>query len=331
MQSGVPEALAVPALQWLTENNFTALAVLIVDPVALYGYGDISIVPILYIMQYMSPDVVLAFAGLHSVYFVDFHAVWEQWAAKYIKGTINTSTNITGIDRSGKYIKLSYANQGEKGPSHDSGWGWIAPWGYKDKDCWQPCSSLVLAFPPTLENLQAAGLDLTEDEHTVFGPVGVHNYYSSAVEFEGLPFGVSYIGASNISAAQPPPNDGQPVAALRLHENSNIVTWWSWGPYRVYQDISTAYDLLKTTLSRINKDPRNATAASAPVTDEDIYAFRKWDYFPHYDSQQLAQGYFAKFNALQGQKKTYYASGFNGFENVEWALRAGRDVADSYF
>lgn len=371
-KSGVPQELAVPAAQWFRENNFTAIPVAVTDPIALYGYGDINVTPMLYTFQYITPDVLTAFAGLHPVYLIDFHAVWEKFAAQNISGTINTSTNITKIDRSGKYIKVYYPNgdqdngqgngqgpwngpwngqgnyswggQGNGGggwgpPKWGSGWGsgwgkpnwgWMAPWKKTDKECWQPCSDLVLAFPPTLINLQMAGLDLTPEETTVFSPVGVQNYYSSAVNFSGLPLDVSYIAASNITAEEPPPNDGNPVAGLRLHPESTIVTWWSWGPYRQFQNIATAYDLLISSLSKINKDPRT-NETSIPVTPQDVRAFRQWDYFPRYDTQQLADDYYAKFNALQGTKQTYYASGFNDFENVEWALRAGQDIANSYF
>ena len=59
--------------------------------------------------------------------------------------------------------------------------------------------------------------------------------------------------------------------------------------------------------------------------------FRAWDYFPHFDKDQLDNGYYEKFNSLQGYMGTYYASGLNGFETVEFAVRAGKDVANSYF
>jgi hypothetical protein len=53
-------------------------------------------------------------------------------------------------------------------------------------------------------------------------------------------------------------------------------------------------------------------------------------YFPHFDRRELERGFYAKFNALQGQNNTYYASGLNGFEIVEFAIRAGRDVVDTF-
>lgn len=73
------------------------------------------------------------------------------------------------------------------------------------------------------------------------------------------------------------------------------------------------------------------TAASIAVTNAGIRAFKKWDYFPHYVTAQLKGKWCDKLNALQGQKNTCWASGLNGFESVEWAVRAGLDVADSYF
>lgn len=185
-----------------------------------------------------------------------------------------------------------------------------------------------MAFPPTVENLERAGLDLTEEEYNVFKDVGVHNYFSSAVEFE-LPFGVSYI-AQSANATVPPPNDGEPVAVLHLSEQSNVSTSWSWGPYREFESESSARDLLQSTLSKINKDPRNETEPAEPVCPDDIRAFRKWDYFPHFDSEPLRNDAYGKLDQLQGCTKTYWASGLQGMETVEWAIRAGQDVVDSY-
>lgn len=44
-QKGVPDEFTVAGAQWFRNNNFTALPILLVNPVALYGYGDINIVP----------------------------------------------------------------------------------------------------------------------------------------------------------------------------------------------------------------------------------------------------------------------------------------------
>jgi hypothetical protein len=247
------------------------------------------------------------------VYYIDFHKVWVEFAKKAAcKTQINLSHEVRCIDRSGENPVVKYTK-----PCDD-----FYEWGH------QVCSSIIMAFPPTIENLERAGLDLTKEENDVFKDVGVHNYFSSAVEFE-LPFGVSYIAESE-NPTVPPPNDGEPVAVLRLNEQSNVSTSWSWGPYKEFQSESSARELLKDTLSRINKDPRNETEPAEPVTDDDVKAFRKWDYFPHFDTEPLQNDAYGKLDELQGCKKTYWASGLQGMETVEWAIRAGKDVVNSY-
>ncbi|KAF2869651.1 hypothetical protein BDV95DRAFT_608490 [Massariosphaeria phaeospora] len=321
-KKGVPADLTVSGAEWFRKNNFTVLPLLLVNPLALYGYGDIREVPALYVLQYITPDILTAFIGQHNVYYTDFNKVWVEWAKKTLRKTpINLEHDIHRIDRSGRNPVLTYTKpNGNFSRSHSN-----SPrlWGH------QECSSLVLAFPPTLDNLQNVGLDLTQAEHNVFSKVGVHNYYSSAYKFD-MPFGVSYISSSP-SPFAPPPSDGQPVAVLRLNAKSDISTAWSWGPYRAFQSEAYARDLLQSTMSALNKDPRNATAPSRPLHDDDIRAFRKWDYFPHFDSEPLRNGVYDEFNALQGEGKAYWASGLNGMETVEWTIRGAAEVVDTHF
>lgn len=224
-----------------------------------------------------------------------------------------SKTSLILEDRSGSQPIVKYRNKNAR----------------YSRECQQKCSSVIIAFPPTLENLKKTGLDLTRSETEVFAAVGVNNYFSAAVKLN-VPYGVSFIAASS-SPSVPPPNVGEPVALLPLNPASQIATSWSWGPYRQFESKEEARELLKTTLSKINKDPRNVTAMSVPVSEIDIRAFRKWDYFPHFDSPELKNDWYGKFNALQGKEETFWASGLNGMELVEWAIRAGQDVVNSYF
>jgi hypothetical protein len=41
-------------------------------------------------------------------------------------------------------------------------------------------------------------------------------------------------------------------------------------------------------------------------------------YFPHVDPKSLADGWYDKFNDLQGKDHTYFTSGLNSFELVEY-------------
>lgn len=315
-KKGVPDNLTVSGEDWFKTNNFTILPQLLVNPLALYGYGDIRVVPALYILQYFTPDILTGFVGQHNVYYTDFHKIWVEWLKKKeCKVKINLSHEVRCIDRSGKNPVIKYT----------------APKPYSSFYRWgkQECDSLIFAFPPSITNLERAGLDLTEEEYDVFSEVDTHNYFSSAVEFE-LPFGVSYIANSSNSSV-PPPNIGEPVAVLRLSAASNVSTSWSWGPDNEYQSEASARDLLQTTMSKINKDPRNVTAQAQPLSSDEIRAFRKWDYFPHFGSEALRNGAYGYLNRIQGCNKSFWASGLNGMEIVEWAIRAGQDVVDTYY
>jgi len=215
----------------------------------------------------------------------------------------------------------------------------------------QKCSKLVLAFPPVLHALAAANFDIDDDEKKIFAPVGIINYWSGAIRV-ATPYGDIFSGflhetflgiidkiidglGGHISFGDYipwlPKAAGEPVAFLRIFNESDIATTWSWGKYKSDQTLDDARSLLKEVMSKINKDPEDPNAKPRPITDADVRDFRQWDYFPHFDRKQLEQGFYAKFNALQGHKNTYYASGLNGFETVEFAIRAGQDVVDSYF
>lgn len=197
--------------------------------------------------------------------------------------------------------------------------------------------------------LEAANLDISNNEKAVFSPVGIIKYWSGAVRVatpDGIDF-ASYLretalgviekifGTKFLSIAEfipwLPKAAGEPVALLRLFNQSDIATTYSWGKYRSKQTLAQAKVLLKQVISKINKDPRDPNAVPTPITDDDVKEFLEWDYFPHFDEPQLKQGYYTKLSALQGEKDTYYASGLNGFETVEYAIRAGIDVVDTYF
>jgi hypothetical protein len=127
-----------------------------------------------------------------------------------------------------------------------------------------------------------------------------------------------------------PKGAGEPVAYLRIFNKSNIATTWSWGKYKSDQTLAAAKSLQKEVISKFNKDPEDPNAKPIPITDADVRDFREWDYFLHFDWRELERGFYAKFNTLQGHKNTYYVSGLNGFETVEFAIRAGRGGVDTF-
>lgn len=186
-----------------------------------------------------------------------------------------------------------------------------------------------MAFPPTVPALEDSGLHLTEGERQIFTRVGTNSFYSGAVRLK-IPHAMTFSVAS-AHPMLPPDATGEPVVAVKLHQGLDLAITGSWGPFRGNVTKGEAYSLLKSSLSKINMDPRDEASVAVPITDDDILAFQQNEYFPHFDEEALAMGYYERFEKLQGQSKTYYASGFNMFELVEYAIRAGQDVVRTHF
>lgn len=157
----------------------------------------------------------------------------------------------------------------------------------------------------------------------------MHNYFSSAVNMSQLLDGTSF-WPKKVDPATPVDAEGQPVFFQIIHPSSHVANVWSWDKDGK-PDAAKVEKLLVETLSKFNKDPASEDEVSKPVTKKDIVGFSgEVDYFPHISSGPLADGWYDRFNEMQGKSRTYYASGLNGFEIVEFPLRAGKDIAESY-
>ncbi|KAF7378376.1 Amine oxidase, flavin-containing superfamily [Mycena sanguinolenta] len=207
----LPSALTLTTEAWLENNGFEVLPVLFNLGMFVYGYGDPRETPVLYMMQLFTPSILYAFIGQGSENLIDFHEVMVQYA-ETISSPIYLDTNITSIDRSGAQPLITYSVNGAASQT-------------------QPCTSLILAFPPTVELLEAANLELTAAEEDLFSSVQLTNYWSSAVSMEIPVTQIWYVNSS--SPAVPPAPEAQPVGFIRLFNESNVVTIWSWGAANV--------------------------------------------------------------------------------------------------
>jgi len=130
----------------------------------------------------------------------------------------------------------------------------------------------------------------------------------------------------------------EPVLGTRIFPGSDVVSTYSWGPFqpsgRSNVSLEQARKLLLETFSAVDFSTAQTNATSnspVPVTDGDVREFRVWDYFPRFQSGDLANGIYEEYNALQGQSKTYWISALNGFESVEFAVRAGKEIVATFF
>lgn len=190
---------------------------------------------------------------------------------------------------------------------------------------------MILAFPPTLAALSEANLQLTPEETDIFSQVVTNSYFASAVKMSSLSHNVS-LRQELPGPTTPYDGEGRPVYIRRVHEDGDILSVWSVDRIGQPDSVEVARELLPEVLSRVNKNVSDPAAEGKRVANRDVLAFSgQVDYFPHVGTVDLLDGWYEKYNGLQGETHTYYTSGLNQFEFVEYAVRAATDLVDAYF
>ncbi|KAL5333682.1 hypothetical protein BJX70DRAFT_403352 [Aspergillus crustosus] len=272
---GITPELTVPAAEWLARNGYQTLQAAFMQSMVAYGYGDYRQVPIVYMLQYLTPSVLMTLLKVHQgsmIEIADFHRALQIFAddpspekSIWIRPSRKSQlTQGSSTDRTGESPLITYYTTSDSMPKTQS------------------CADLILAFPPTFSSFQNTGLDLSSEEREVFTPVGTHSFHSAAIRLS-TPHAMTF-AAATAHPGVPSDATGDPVVFTKLHIDLDIAIASSWGRYRGSLTRDEAYARLKRTLSAFNKDPRDAGVAAVTVSDEDVLAFQENGYFPHYDS-----------------------------------------------
>lgn len=161
-------------------------------------------------------------------------------------------------------------------------------------------------------------MPLSSAESTVFSKLSTTPYWSFAVASR-LPNASRY-------TQQPFKPLGEPVTFLHVADNSSITLGYQWGKI---PSVDEAKQLVTKTLSAVQS---GAGLTPPVIKEEDIRAIRNWTYFPHFPTHALQSGdMYGAFNKLQGDQSTFFASGLNGFETIEFAIRSAQDLVKSFF
>ncbi|KAL3441424.1 hypothetical protein BJX65DRAFT_254918 [Aspergillus insuetus] len=302
----VPDELTVSTTEWFEEQKYPLLHATLMSSLIAWGYGDVDELPIFYTLSIFTP------ASLTGTRLrVDFHEVFQRWSRQLTRSEIHLGSRVEHIDRSEETITIHYFSP-KNGPSE------------------HPCSDLVLAFPPTLSSLETSGLTLSPAEEAVFSAVRTTNYFSAAVRLDTPP--LSFFQIATETPYSSPEVAGQPVSVEGQYNTSDISLLYALASHS--QSVEEVAEVTLQTLSRINGDPANDSQeeGTTPVTDRDIKAFRHHPYyFPHFGAEALRGGLYDLFNELQGANRTYFTSGLNRVEHVEYVVVAAREVVQRYF
>ena len=97
-------------------------------------------------------------------------------------------------------------------------------------------------------------------------------------------------------------------------------------------DISIFYQMLDKDISEAGaKKALTEDLALSGIKINKILAQKSWSYFPHVRQMDLDAGFYARLDALQGHRGTYYAGGMLNFETVEHTASHAEYLVKRFF
>ncbi|KXN73878.1 hypothetical protein CONCODRAFT_3117 [Conidiobolus coronatus NRRL 28638] len=171
----------------------------------------------------------------------------------------------------------------------------------------QLCSNIVLAFPPHTKDVKNLVPDLSEEE-----------------KITNLPYTGFYFSA--LLPPQNPPymGDGIPMVFYNQTNEAFVSYHWIEGEYdtRPTDEESKMFEnRVKSLFQKINPGPGSELALHA----------KSWTYFPHVTVESLKNGFYKKFDEIQGKKGLYYATPLLGFEIMESTITSAEYLAEKFF
>ena len=285
-----PSELHQPVATWLKEMKLEPLAEIVLFVMTVQGYGRLDQVAAAYFVKFQGfrnwVSNVLHNVGIVHYWprvFTDgFQDLWERVAAKV--GNVQLSNEIESIRRDyepdGEVIGVEIKVKGKK-PQ------------YFDK--------LILTCPHDLATLGAMGLDIDEQEKSLFSKIRFNTFVTTACRVEGIPTGV--VGTI------PLPSVLDYTGYIKVYADCDVVIFYSLALEPnpdledIYQRIVKSVEALPNTLGQ------------QPKVIEKVKQ-QAWQYFPHPSISDMAAGYFDQLRALQGYRQTYYAGSLLEMETV---------------
>jgi hypothetical protein len=170
---------------------------------------------------------------------------------------------------------------------------------------------LILACP--LDDALAF-LDATRAEVALFERVRYADYFVLGACVDGLPRFDRY---TFLRENMTPSSAGRPMVVYRRWSTSNVVFFYGFahGP-------------------NWEHDARREVAAYLRDLGGwmgDVIALRRWRYFPHVETDDIAGGYYRRLEALQGQNRTLYCGEILAFAAVETVVEYARVLMHRHF
>ena len=170
-----------------------------------------------------------------------------------------------------------------------------------------PFDHLIIATPA---DSAVKFMDSTDEEKELFGSIKWLRIWQAAAQVEGLP--TAMINDAYCSKAA----SGRTVGWFGYRRDVQ------WGYFFGYVGDNTVEQLTH----KLEEDIRDTGGnLLGPIR------LKCWNYFPHYNSNDLAAGYHRRVEGLQGQRSTFYTGESIDPFGIERAARHAQDLVRKYF
>lgn len=314
--SAHPE-LCVSFSQWLHDNGLAGLARGFEIPIATFGYGSLEEIPAPYALKYMSASVFLAVIFTFTPlarwapsfltarrFQHGFQRFWERVAQDF---DVQLNIDVKRIDRRADGIGVLYQRQGQATGAGASAVDEHAEFDY-----------LIMACSLQGSELERA-LDLTDEQRELQAKIRIIPCASAILE----PGDLRLPGELAFHAPAPLPDRPMFFHQPR-RENALLVAF-----------------------ARLACDDAPAVGDGAPfprLVEQCVSALggrlgqpiawrarQAWPYFKHVGIEEFRQGYFDRWEKVQGQRRTFFVGGLFDFDCVEGVARYSRTLVERHF
>jgi oxygen-dependent protoporphyrinogen oxidase len=291
--AGFAAELDMPFADYVDKYDLHPIADMVRAPAVGYGYPYFDDVPAMYYFALL--DLMMRVRSGTPVFATHFGfpAGYQSLWARLAKDLdVRCSSEVTAIDRSS--VRNAPRIEVEANGEHEV------------------YEHIVIATPPAAT---MTCLDLTPEERELFAQVVSRRYH---------------VTVATVSGVRPERRSIMPYAHTRPEAIGHVNIWLDPIPA---EDIFVAYQ--NVSWSQKDDETERVLAEDFATlgggTIDSILSHKAWTYFAHVETDALADGFYDRFEAMQGGNGTLFLGAPLAFESVEHTARYARGLITEFF
>lgn len=308
--------LCVSVLQWLHDHRLEGLARAFEMPVTAFGYGNLDEIPAPYALRYATGCGLVAFL-LSAAPFArwiprclllkrfrhGFQRLWERLAWDL---NVRLNVQVTSIQRQSEGIVVTYTHPVQ-----------LLNQQVTDAEDRAEFDYLIIACPLVKRDLERI-MTLTAEEADLQSRLRFIPYAVASFEISDV------VLKERVAFHLPMPETGAPMIVYQPHPDNELMVFYA----RLTSSQPTSDDerRLREHIERYVR----AFGGRINV-DDDWHSYDAWLYFKHVTAEDMRNGYYDRWERIQGQNRTFYVGGLFDFDYVEGVARYSRVLIEKHF